>query len=169
MSTSDRLALVGILVAAAAIVTGMYATRRWGTRRRTITLDCVSTPLISSQLGAMGRDLLKVTYRDIEVMDPHLVQIRIRNVGPSDVASAHFDGETPLTVELSCRVLGVTNPGPVPAGVTSMGAQGHITFRPGLLRRNEEWVLGVLVEGNPRPEMVSSLIDTDVIVRAGGR
>ncbi|MEV4533992.1 hypothetical protein AB0J82_09190 [Asanoa sp. NPDC049518] len=166
-STSDRLALVGILVAAAAVVVGLLATRRWGTRRRLIAFDCVSTPLISeAHLGALGRDLLKVTYRDVEVVNPHLVHIRIRNIGPSDVASVHFDAETPLTVGLSCRVLGVTTvPGPVPAGVSSTGAQGEITFGPGLLRRNEEWALGVLVEGSPRPEMMSSLIDTDIVRR----
>ncbi|MFF5200225.1 hypothetical protein ACFY3B_11540 [Micromonospora parva] len=163
---SDQLTALGIVVAVIAIVVGALAARRWGARRRLLRFDCIITPLIlvpSKHLEAWSKDLIKVTYRDLEVKEPHLAQIRLRNVGPSDVSSAHFDEGKPLSINLNCIMYGIISSS-IPTATTTpaIGGEAIIELGPHLLRRGEEWLVSALVSGYPVLEIESSLIDTDL-------
>lgn len=99
------LAVVAVVVAVVVGMATIAATRRWGNRRRQIVFEADVSPLLSVDV----RDgLLEVTYRNEPVANPKLVSVRVRNVGPADIASAHFDGGRPLTVALNCTVFGPT-------------------------------------------------------------
>jgi len=112
---------------------------------------------------------LKLTFRDIEITDPHLVRLTLKNVGPTDIASDHFDAGTPLVIDLHCqRFFGLLGTGH-PAGSTmtqSLGGPGLIEIRPVLLRRGDQWTIEAIIDGAPKPELSSPLIDTDIV---GGR
>ncbi|MEU1251583.1 hypothetical protein ACWD8I_18480 [Micromonospora arida] len=162
---SDVLALVAIALAVVAIAAGALAARRWGTRRGRITFYCVATPLIpEGYLRGPTKDLLKVTWRDIDVKDPHLVQITIRNTGPRDISSSHFDSGRPLRVKLNCVMFGTTSRSDQSIRMLSraIGDEAVIELGPHLLRKGEVWTVNVLVGGSPTPDLVSPLIDTDV-------
>lgn len=149
--------------AAVALVVGVatvLATRRWGTRRRKLLFRYQSASLLPTDSRP---GLLEVTFRDIPVPNPHLVTIRLQNVGPSDVATHHFDGGRPIRVVLDCKFFGVTSTTHPSATVSpAIGSDGWIEMRPMLLRRGEEWAVEAVVEGDPAPTLQSSLIDTDV-------
>jgi hypothetical protein len=115
------------------------------------------------QLGA-GKSHLKVTYRDIEVQDPHLVKITVKNTGPGDVASEHFDARKPLIIKLNCTMFGLTSTThPTSTASSSIGAPAVICLGPQLLRRRETWVIEAIVGGQGEPELFSPLIDTDLV------
>ncbi|MFJ6167896.1 hypothetical protein ACIQH6_22435 [Micromonospora orduensis] len=161
LNTDRLLAIIAIAVGVLAIVVSALAARRWGTRRRRLLFEYSSTPLISK---GQTPDLLKVTYRDFEVQDPHLVRLSFRNVGPVDVATAHFDAGKPLTVNLHCTMYGITSTSHAAATESPpVGGEAIVKLRPTLLPRGHEWVVETVVGGEPRPEVTTSLIDTDVL------
>lgn len=155
------LALAAVMMAAVFGVGTIAATRRWGNRRRQIVFEAEVSPLLAAEV----RDnLLEVTYRNVAVADPKLVLVRLRNVGPADIASAHFDGGRPLIVRLNCVFFGPTrcsHPGATTFG--AVGSDGVVSFGPALLRRGDEWAFEALVSGDSSPELESTLIDTDVV------
>ncbi|MBM0231907.1 hypothetical protein JNW91_08580 [Micromonospora sp. STR1_7] len=162
---SDVLALIAIAVAVVAIAAGALAAQRWGTRRGRITLMATASSLIpEGYIRESTKNLLKVTWRDIDVEDPHMVLIGIFNTGPRDISSAHFDGGKPLLVRLNCKMFGVTalSDHSVPMVSGAIGDEAVIQLGPHLLRKGEVWAVNVIVGGRPRPELVSPLIDTDV-------
>lgn len=163
MSFGDILGIIGIAIAVVAIVVGVMATRRWGNRRCRLLFDFRSVPLMP--LGTPNvRGLLKVTFRDIEVPDPHLITIRFKNVGPADIASDRFDAGEPLAVTLNCKMYGLTsNSHPYATTSTAVGANGVITLGPLLLRKGEEIVVEAIVSGASMPDLSSSLVDTDIV------
>lgn len=163
LTTEGWLALGALIVAVVAIPITMWTTRRWGTRRRRLLFARESTPLIPTAPAGAG-SLLKVTFRDLPVEEPHLVTLSLDNVGPVDVASGHFDAGRPVEIKLGCTLYGVvssTHPRHTisPAVGTS---DAIIGFPPMLLKRGERWAVEVVVSGTPNPNLVSSLIDTDI-------
>lgn len=155
------IALAALAVAIVGVGATIFATRRWGNRRRRILFAWEAAPLL---LIGGDRDLLQVTYRDIPVEDPHLVTVRVANIGPSDIASRHFDADRPLVIRLNCTMYGLTrNSHPKDTISEAAGAEGIIQLRPLLLRRGEEWVFEAVVKGEPSPLMVSPIIDADII------
>lgn len=105
VSAGIWIAIAGVIVGAIGIGATVLAARRWGNRRRKILFAWEQVPLLAA--GA-DHGLLEVTYRDIPVENPHLVTVRVANVGASDVASDHFDAGLPLIVHLNCTMYGVT-------------------------------------------------------------
>lgn len=161
LDLNQVLAIIGICVGVAAIIAGVLAARRWGTRRRRLLFEYTSTPLIPKGQTA---DFLKVTYRDFEVEDPHLVRLSLKNVGSVDVATAHFDAGRPLTVALHCTMYGVTSTShPAATESPAVGTEASVKLRPTLLPRGQGWVVEAVVGGLPRPEVVSTLVDTDIL------
>lgn len=158
---NDWLVIAAIVVAVLIGVATVAATRRWGNRRRRLLFAVEAVPLLPP---GKPDGLLQVTYRDFPVNDPHLVTARLRNVGPSDIATAHFDGGRPLILRLNCKLYGVTRSShPQSTTLPAVGAQGDLKFVPQLMRRGEEWAIEAVVEGEPEPVLDSPLIDTDVI------
>lgn len=163
MPSAEVLTVIGIVSAVLVGSLAIWGTRRWGTRRRRLLFECNSTSLIPPSEDTQR--LLKVTYRDLEVAEPNLVTVRLRNVGPADIASIHFDAGKPLTIRLNAIMYGLTG-GAYPTHntvSTAVGARGEIGVGPQLLRRNEEWVFEAVVSGEARPELESPLVDTDIV------
>lgn len=162
MSTGDWLSLAALIVAVVAIPIAVLATRRWGTRRRRLRFSWEVTPLLPvPQLD--NREQVKVTYKDIPVSNPHLVTIRLANVGPVDVSRANFDGDENVVVKLNCIMYGITDTThPDHTVATAVGETGKIFLTPLLLKRSEEWIVEAIVSGSPEPELSCPLADTDV-------
>jgi hypothetical protein len=161
---TDILGIVGIGIGVLGVAAAVLAARRWGNRRGRLAFEVQSTPLMPG--GESGRaGLLKVTFRDIEVTDPHLVTVRLANVGPGDVASDDFDAGRPLLVTLNCTMFGITASSyPEPVGTTAIGGEGKIELPPTLLRRGEEWIIEAVVGGYPVPKLDENfLINTDIV------
>src|ERR1700738_2649754 len=93
LSTGEFLTIAGIIVAAgiglATIIGTVLATRRWGNGRRKLLFEYQSTALIPDA-SSRSTSLLKVTFRDVAVEDPHLLIVRLKNIGPADSSSAPF-------------------------------------------------------------------------------
>jgi hypothetical protein len=161
MDTKTILEAVAIGVAVIAIIVGVLAVRRWGNRRLRLLFESTAIPLI---LGGAQSGLLKVTFRDVDVEDPHLVTILLKNVGPADISSDRFDAGRSLVVRLNCTMYGlVKTTHPESTVSTALGAEGVVELLPQLLRRGEERLVQAVVSGPPVPVLDSPLIDTDVV------
>jgi hypothetical protein len=162
MDTSDIIALVGLGIAVILGIGAILGARRWGTRPGRLLFDHDATSLVPQTAGPSG--LLQLTFRDVNVPEPHLVRVRLVNVGPRDIATAHFDNGTPLSIDLGCTLYGVVNTSHPERTVSgALGSPAVLEVKPGLLRRMEEVLIDVVVSGEPNPSLVSSLIDVDVI------
>jgi hypothetical protein len=163
LNLGEMLGVIAILVAIVAIIVGVLAARRWGNRRNRVVLDVHASPLIV-RASSMRPGLLKVTFRDIEVENPHFVTIRLTNVGPHDLASGAFDSGRPLVIRLNCTMYGLTaSSHPDVTGTGAVGSEAYVELAPVLLRTGEEWSVEAVVGGGPTPELSSWLIDTDVV------
>jgi hypothetical protein len=160
------IAVISVIVAVLAIVASVWAARRYGTRRRKLLFEWSAAPLIPETRGDASPRLV-VTYRDFEVKDPYLLTLRLVNVGPSDVATSHFDGGRDLVIELGCTLFGLLGSpggdGNLTTVTTAVGSDGPISLRPGLFRQGSAWSVDVVVSGRPDPRVNSPLIDTDVV------
>jgi hypothetical protein len=155
------IALAAVVVAIIGIAATVFAARRWGNRRRRILFSCEAAPLLPI---ADENHLLEVTYRDFPVKDPHLVTVRIANIGSSDIASQHFDAGRSLIVDLNCTMFGVTSTSQPRYTVSgAIGSEGVLELRPLLLHRGEEWVVEAVVSGEVNAVLDCPLIDTDVV------
>jgi len=165
VNLSDTLAVVGILVGVAAIVVGVFAARRWGTRRRRVLLNWTATPLIPPEpLNHAGRSDLKITYRGIEVDDPHLVEFSLKNLGPSDISSETFDHGEAFVIHMNAKMYGLTALSHPNSTISStIGLDGVVKLGPELFRQGQEWMVSAVVEGIPELTFDNPLIDTDVI------
>lgn len=161
MNIGVWIGLAGLLVAVVSIGATILAARRWGNRRKRIAFSWEAARLLP--VGRSER-LLEVTFRDIPVTDPHLVTVRVANVGPLDIASKHFDAGRSLVVNLNCMMYGLTHSSHPSGTVTgAIGSDGVVELRPVLLRRGEEWAVEAVVGGEPKPTLDSPLVDTDLV------
>jgi hypothetical protein len=162
VSTGDWLSLAGLIVAVVGVPTAVLATRRWGTRRARLQFGWDVTPLLLvARLDE--HDQIKITYRGRPVDNPHLLTVRLANVGPVDITRAHFDGGENVAVKLNCVMYGLTKTThPDHTDTTVAGRAGQILLTPLLLKRSEEWIIEAIVSGWPQPELHCPLTDTDV-------
>lgn len=157
----EWVAVAALVVAVLTGVGTVLAARQWGNRRRRILFSVESAPLLPP---AERAGLLQVTFRDFPVENPHLVTVRVQNVGPLDIATQHFDAHRNLVVDLNCTMYGVTSSSHPGATVSrGIGSEGVVELTPSLLRRGDAWVVEAVVSGEPTPELDSPLIDTDVV------
>ena len=163
LSLGDKLTIAAIAVALLAIIVGVWAVRRWGVRRRRVFYALTSSPLIPA-LSALPSDDLKVTFKDLEVKDPHIVLIAIENIGPLDVTSNDFDDNRPITFDLNCKFFGlVESTHPNFTSVPSIGSNTLIKIRPLLLRRGEVLSVAAIVSGAPNLQADLPLQNTDLL------
>jgi len=156
---------VGGVIGIAAICCGIWAARRWGTRRGKLLLAFSVTDLMPSE--APHEDL-GFTYKGLPVRDPQLVKLRLKNVGPHDITRDKFDQDKPLFVGLDATFMGLLRTAST-SGVApqmAMGAIGtenaEIGFMPGHLPKGAEWTAELIVEGKSSPHIRGLLIDTDI-------
>ncbi|KQS69065.1 hypothetical protein [Modestobacter sp. Leaf380] len=145
-------------------VGGILAARQYGNRRRKVMFEWTASPLVPAAERDTG-SRLAVTYRDIEVKNPYLLTLRLVNVGPSDIASEHFDGGRSIVIDLGCQMFGtLARPrGDLVTTVEALGAPGVVRLSPGLLRRGDEYAVEVIVSGRPAPTLTCPLVNTDVV------
>lgn len=157
--------VVGGVLTIGAIAFGIWAARRWGTRRGKLLLAYNVTALMPS--GEPHKDL-GFTYKGFPLRDPQLVTLRLKNVGPHDITRDHFDQDTPLWVGLEATFMGLLRTastiGPSPrVTMWAIGTENaEIGFNPGHLPKNAEWTVELLTEGDAAPEMRGLLINTDI-------
>lgn len=160
MNPAELIGLIGVIVAVLVGVAAILATRRWGNRRNKLMFTWESVPMLPVE-SAGG--LLQVTYRDFPIPEPHLVTVRMINVGPNDVATKHFDGGASLRIELNCTMFGLLRSShPAKTASRSIGSDAVVELRPSLLRKGDEWRVDIVVGNRPDPKVKSSLIDTDI-------
>ncbi|MFC3891285.1 hypothetical protein ACFOWZ_07335 [Lentzea rhizosphaerae] len=166
MSLEAKLALAALVVAVVAVPIAAWVTRQYGTRRKKLLFLFEATSLMPVIKGSAA-DALKITYHDVPVDDPHLLTIRLENIGPSDIASNHFDSDKPVQVRLNSTLYGMLSATqPEHTVGPAMGtADAVIELTPLLFKRKDTWVVELLVSGDPKPELVSSLVDTDVVAQ----
>lgn len=158
-------AAVGVLVAAVAI---RFNYRSSHPRRR-LTYSFSVLPLFARQADGEGAgSLVEVSFVGVPVKDPRLVALTLVNTGSKDIASAHFDGNVPLRLELGTTALCLfaTEAHPVtsrpPTARISIGRPQAVLVAPGRLGKGASVTYTVLVEGKPNLSFRHNLIDVEV-------
>lgn len=113
---------------------------------------------------------LAVTFVEIPVPDPHLVDFELRNIGPRDVPSTAFDAAQPLRVHFSGAVYGVTRSKGQVVGpaVGERPPNAIVRCQPCLLKRGDSLSFSAVVSGGRAPRVESPLVDTDIVQTAPG-
>ena len=163
LSLGDKLTITAIVIAVIAAIVGVWAVRRWGVRRRKVLLTHESTQLIP-QLSLAPKDELKITFRNLPIDDPYLLQLRLQNIGSLDVTSSDFDAGQQIVLKTNCRLYGLLSTShPESTSTTARGSYGAIAISPLLLKRKEEWEATAIVSGKPLVKSFFPLINTDVL------
>ena len=163
--------IVGVAVALVMGIAAIWAARTWGPRRGKLLLTWEAAPLLRQPevgtAGAAWSGDLEVAFKGIPVLDPHLVKLRLVNVGPSDISTARFDNGRPLRVELDgSRFFGIVNSSLAAATqVPAIGGDGYAALAPTLLKKGASWEVAVIASGMPAPRVSNILVDCDVVER----
>ncbi|WP_147285976.1 hypothetical protein [Streptomyces corynorhini] len=162
-------AAVGVFVAAVAI---RFNYRSSHPRRR-LTYSFSVLPLFARQADGEGAgSLVEVSFVGVPVKDPRLVALTLVNTGSKDIASAHFDGNVAMRLELGTRALCLfateahpaTSRPPTARISTGRSQAGHqaVLVAPGRLGKGASVTYTVLVEGQPKLSFRHNLIDVEV-------
>lgn len=113
---------------------------------------------------------LKVTYRDFDIEDPHLVSLLLRNIGPNDITREQFEDGGFRIELLHSKLYGLvqneSSDGENPTLVMSGGIgtdDAVLRFQPTLLPKGTEWTVEAIVSGPAKPTVRGRLGNTDVI------
>ncbi|MFC7481668.1 hypothetical protein ACFQX7_18700 [Luedemannella flava] len=169
MTADQKLSAVGVAVGVVAIVVGVLAARRWGTRRRRLFLTYTSASLMPSKsFSGIAKNVLKVTFQDVVVDDPYVTIVVLENGGPADAASAHFHDGEPFYVELNCTLLDVMNSSHPDYTIVRVDeGRSAVGLRPCLFRKGDSWNFVAVTDGKPKLSAINSLVDTDVSTSDG--
>lgn len=131
--------LVGIL--------GLFAAWRWRPRRTRVFVTWEATRLVPQVAAA---EMLEVTFRDVRVLDPHVMTVAVTNVGPRDIGTDQFDRASPLEIHHDAVLLGVVaHDGDAPLSIPALGSRDALKLGPALLRVGETWRVDAVVDGRP--------------------
>lgn len=148
---------IGIVIAA---LISFVITRQYANRRRKLLFTWDAVQLLPNDGPAQGA--LEVFYEGTEVKDPYLVKVAVRNLGPTDIATAHFDNSTPLRVEFPQGYVAHMDTDTGAAPIIELG-RDYLAVHPQLLKRHAIVTLDVLVDGPTTPKLISHIIDTDIV------
>ena len=154
---------VGWVLAVASIGAGAYYFA-YGKRRRKLEISALKASLITAT--ARRENNLKVSFNEHHVGDPNIVTIKITNIGPKDIASKDFDAEKPVKIGLGALVVSrLQMHDNEIANFSEISEDSrHLLINPGKIAAGKTYSLRLLVDGDPRFELVDNpLIDTDVI------
>jgi hypothetical protein len=161
----DVLGIIAIVVAVIAILVGVLAARRWGTKKRRLLVTYSASPLIPS-LPSEAHETVQVTYKDIPVENPHLLEISIQNIGPVDVTTDDFDARRHAVFKLNCKIYGlVSSTRPGFTSCSPVGSEGLIEISPLLLKCKESCEITAITSGMPDVEPDFPLINTEIVDR----
>lgn len=112
----------------------------------------------------MKDSVLKVTFNELPIENPHLVFLHLQNIGPQDIASDDFDSQRRIVLNLNCKFY-VLIKGSHPKSTfgPAVGADCIIEIAPLLLKRGEAWELALIVSGPPELKSEIPLKNTDVL------
>lgn len=168
--------IVGVLVG----VLGAWATLRAAHPKRVLNWWVLSDkPLVSHAVRSRRGDGLSIRFDRIPLDEPRIVTLALANQGRRDITAAMFhDGEA-LTFDLGGQVLaildiegtaGVTPPqvqhGPIVVLGERVDAAKWLKVKPCLLRRGQEAVITLLVDGSGEVTCrAAPLVDVQVMSR----
>lgn len=160
------LAMATLVVAVIGALASVIATRRFGNRRSKIQFSWDSLSLLASERQP---EALHVIYGNQAVEQPNLVTLRLRNIGPRDVTSAHFDGSRPIEIELDASAMYGLSRTTHERETSWDSKMGYIRLAPTLLKRGDEWTAEAITQGRPKPYIITNpLIDTDTVDASDG-
>lgn len=152
------------------IIFTVWGARQWGTRTRKLQVLQDATRLL---VGGDLQEELVVTYKGVPVVDPHLVTLRLRNIGPRDITRAeNFDGEKPLLFALHGDFYGLvevgSNDGTEPTFFTAADSSSNgygdvLGFRPAHIPKGTQWVVKFIASGPSYLERRGPLVETKII------
>ncbi|MFE9235250.1 hypothetical protein [Cellulosimicrobium funkei] len=159
------LGALGLLVAVVGIPTTVWVTRRYAGGRRTKVIASWTSVRMVRRANLEG---LEVRLRGAVLQDPHLITVTLRNLGPSDVATANFHGGNPLEIKLrgarAVDLVGSTN-ATVPCTLDSDGER--LLLGPAHIPTKGGRSVVLLAEGQPRTLSFGDLVDVDLECEAG--
>ncbi|MFB8281874.1 hypothetical protein [Nocardia colli] len=158
----DWIKLGGVILTGIGLIAGVYyfvANRR----RNRVQITIAAQSLITDASAAHS---LEVRYDGQEVKDPHAVLVTLENIGPKDVRSADFDGRSSLLINLEAKILSLTSAS-VSGGPSFTAHETFISLKPTLLPKHRQIRATVVVDGKVKPQVKSSLADTDVSLHTG--
>jgi hypothetical protein len=109
---------------------------------------------------------LTVTFNDMALAAPALVSIELTNVGRSDLASAAFDQERPITVTLPEHVKIQAVLRNVPDDLPARSAGATLELGPHMLKAGSTWVVELLVDSGQSDEDWIGDVETRVTLGA---
>ncbi|MFF2842517.1 hypothetical protein [Paenarthrobacter sp. NPDC057981] len=152
----------GIVIGA--IITWFFSWK-YGNRRRKLLFTWEAVQLMPDNGVANGG--LEVSYEGTPVQDPYLVKVTIKNLGPSDISTRHFDSGQMLKVMFPAGYVSTMDTDVAATPTIRLGPD-FLGIPPLLLKRGAAINLDVLVDGPTTPNLDSPIVDTD-IVRADAR
>lgn len=165
--TAEWLGFIAIIVAVLFGVAALIANRKFGNRRGRLLVAHTTSRLLAS--GSLS-NYLKVTYRDFDVEDPHLVSLLLKNVGPHDITREQFEGGKFRIELLDSKLYGLvqneSSDGEKPSLIISggIGAEDAVVgFQPTLFPKGTEWTVEAIVSGPAKPTVRGRLVNTDII------
>ncbi|MEV4207552.1 hypothetical protein [Nocardia salmonicida] len=151
---------VGPLVGVIGFCFAVYAFK-YNKRRKRLVVKAMYSKLITGHTGQLS-DQIHVKYGDLDISDPHLVNITVWNVGAKDILAKDFDGDKPLKIEIGATVVALLQPdGPT---LNSLVVADAVSIQPSLLVAGRRYVIPALVDGEPNTSVETSRIaDTDIL------
>ncbi|MFE7796912.1 hypothetical protein [Nocardia sp. NPDC057440] len=148
---------VGIL----AILVTIFIT--WMNRRSNqLRFEIASKGMISA---SAVHEKISVTYGDEPVGNPHLVEVNFVNSGSKDVRPSDFAHDAPLIIDVNASVVAIIKDGSTEGSVKSSVSGNTIEIAPSLFRRNRQYTITAIVDGDPNSKFnVSKEIVADTNV-----
>jgi hypothetical protein len=148
--------VVGLIFGA---ISAWIASRGSREPRRILTYGVSATPLLSDD----GVADVEVRRAGVLLHKPNITRILVAIRGNVDIRREHFDNLQPLKVHLGAKVIDILGVDSSPTGiqapdVVAVGSSLHIG--PGLLSKNHELTIAVLVDGEVTLNLESPISGT---------
>jgi hypothetical protein len=179
---------MAILLAAAGIGGSIFAAWKWGKRQGKLVFTATATPILAirdiyAQHGLEGKVVLSVGGTPLD--DPHVLRLRLENVGHHDISSDHFDSGKPIAICLGATQFTANMRARLGSHQDkvhsfrmqismSSGPDGQkqdsiswVDVHPHLIKRRGFWETEILMSGEPNITLTDSIIDTDISVAEG--
>jgi hypothetical protein len=142
---------VSSLVAIAVGVAGVWASFQAGSTKRLLTYALAESTSLLQPAPEFARQDLKVLYRGEVLGEPRILYVRLISRGRQDIERKDFDDGSPLTFDLSARIVAVLGMGidPSTAAKPELGTDGtKLELWPSLIHKRQTVTIAVLVNGN---------------------
>nr|MDT0663595.1 hypothetical protein [Micromonospora sp. DSM 115978] len=146
------MAIIGVLIAALGVLAGWLGPRLPIQRRLYYRL-AYSAQILDARIA--DRPTISVFFgQNRELSNPYVSKLVVRNMGYTDIAREHFDGDEPIIFDMGAEIVEVVRSGSEISGgrVPTFSTSGDkLSVLPGLIPRRQEFYLVLLTEGAPSP------------------